>query len=140
MRHERARAVGQRTLDGLPTLVEAVDIDQDGVRDLVLALIDESTVLPTLVRVTPTELQRFDESNLDWRQLQYLWSEADNQDDCSGMVAPRSGLGASGRRYMRVRASLGDSSCAQSSSVALVVRDGKLQIDSLETQRFRSGR
>lgn len=39
-----------RTIDGLPALNEAVDIDRDGVRDVVLALIDESTVLPILVR------------------------------------------------------------------------------------------
>lgn len=128
-----------RNLDGVPTLVEAVDIDGDGVRDLLLALIDESTVLPLLVRVTSSEMRQFDEGALDWRQLQYVWAEGDDQDSCLAMVAPRSGIGASGHRYVRVRASLGDTACAQAPSVALVVRNGIVRVDSLETHRLRTG-
>ncbi len=129
-----------RTLDGVPSLVEAVDIDRDGVRDLLLALIDESTVLPILVRVTRSELQGYDESDLDWRRLQYLWFEGDDLDACAMTVIPRSELLLSGERYVRVHTSLGDSACSLSTSIALVVRSDKLQIDSIETKRLRTAR
>lgn len=124
-------------LDGLPTLSEAVDMDGDGMRDLLLVLVDESTVLPLLLRVTATAARPFDESKLDWRQLQYVWSAQDDQDSCTSVVAPRTHVDAEGRRYLRVRAAVGDVFCNQAPSVALVVRNGRLQVDSVVTSSLR---
>lgn len=127
-----------RALDGLPTLSEAVDLDGDGMRDLLLALVDESTVLPLLLRVTATDARPFDESKLDWRQLQYVWSAQDDQDSCTSVVAPRTHVDSEGRRYVRVRVAAGDVSCNQAPSVALIVRNGELQADIVLTSSLRN--
>lgn len=127
-----------RELDGLPTLSEAIDMDGDGMRDLLLVLVDESTVLPLLLRVTATDARPFDESGLDWRRLQYVWSAQDNQDLCTSVVAPRTHVDTEGRRYVQVRAAAGDVPCDQAPSVALAVRNGKLQVDSVVTNSLRN--
>jgi hypothetical protein len=127
-----------RALDGLPHLLEAVDIDGDGTRDLVLALIDESTVLPLLLRVTDADTRPFGESKINWRQLQYAWSANDDQDSCRSIVTPRTQIDSQGFRYLRLRAALGNIPCDQAPSIALVVRNGELLVDSALTRSLRS--
>lgn len=126
-----------RALDGLPVPVEAVDLDGDGYRDLVLALVDESVVLPLVLRITANAIIPFNDAGLNWRELQYQWSESDDQDACAVYVLPRSVHGSSGRRMLVVRSSQGETACTSATSTVLSVIGVSLRVDSAETRLLR---
>jgi hypothetical protein len=70
-------------------LIAVGDLDGDGIRDLVLTVVDESTVFTDVVLVTsggPREPQR--DASVDWRRLQFVLDEMTSK-DCLRTVLPR---------------------------------------------------
>lgn len=75
--------------DQLPRLIAVGDLDGDGIRDLVLTVVDESTVFTDVVLLTadgPKEPQR--DPSIDWRGLQFVLDEMTPK-DCLKSVLPR---------------------------------------------------
>ena len=100
-------------------------------RDLLLAVMDVSTVFPVVLRVNRNSVASFDESELDWKQLQYIWSEHDDLNACKAVVVPRSAERLNGTALVVLRASLGDVPCERASHVALAVRGERLIVDTV---------
>jgi len=101
-------------LDGLPQLVAFGDLNGDGLRDALLAIVDESTIYPIVVLTKrDTLLVPVDAPTLDRRGLQYLWDEQGVLEQCIPQLLPRFSI-AGGNRAAIVVASNGaqsDTSC-----------------------------
>ena len=75
--------------DALPDLVEVADLDGDGIRDVVFADVDESSVHSEALLVSKDRMA-FPVSVLDVRKLQvYSWDPTEGQSDCLPHLLPR---------------------------------------------------
>ena len=114
--------------DGLPQFVEFGDITGDGVRDVLMATADESTVFPSLVLVSRSRLVVPRNEGLDWRRLQFSWEGPEEVSRCLSFVLPRLDFtaGAPGLVAVASRESGAQSDCSDPALKRLRIVDGTL--------------
>lgn len=108
----------------LPDVLAFGDVQGDGTRDVLLALADESTVLPLVVLVSKEGLREAALSpELSARDLQFRWDSSEAEPGCLERLLPR--LVARPGRTPAVVAAIGSAEehgCASPPTVTLEVR------------------
>ena len=117
-------------VDGLPEFAQFADVDGDGIRDILLATVDESTVFPAILLVKSEQLiTPRDGAGVNWRELQYIWAEGEDPEACMKQVLPKMVMDSVGPTVIVSTSSpRSPSSCSRAATKKLRVKEGVLTV------------